>query len=177
LSDSPAALEGAGDRARNGAPRADPLAAAVFALLVLACFAAFFVTQRLKHTPTSVQRFKRTPRFSPYPSGHNKLEQISFKLDRADAVTVTIIDSAGNGVATLLTGYPVPRYKTLSLRWNGRRGPAHGYTLLKTAGGHAYVVPHNRGPLAAAGEYRVKVMLRRQARTVESPWTFTLVGP
>ena len=30
----------------------------MFALLVLACFAAFFLTQRLKHTPTAVQRFQ-----------------------------------------------------------------------------------------------------------------------
>ena len=33
----------------------------VFAVLVLACFVAFFLTQRLKHTPTAVQRFKLTP--------------------------------------------------------------------------------------------------------------------
>lgn len=146
-------------------------------LLVLACFGAFFVTQRLKHTPTSVQHFKRTPRFSPYPSGHNKLEQISFKLDHADAVTVTILDASGNSVATLLEGYAVPRYKQFSLRWNGHRGPAHGYGVAKTTSGHVYVVPRNRGPLAAPGEYRVRVTLRHQGRTVESPWSFTLVGP
>lgn len=153
------------------------LARSVFALLVVACFGAFFVTQRLKHTPTSVQHFKRTPRFSPYPSGHNKLEQISFKLDHADAVTVTILDASGNSVATLLEGYAVPRYKQFSLRWNGHRGRAHGYSLQKTSTGHAFLVPHNRGPLAAPGEYRVRVTLRHQARTVESPWSFTLVGP
>ena len=32
----------------------------VFALLVIACFAALLVTQRLKHTPTLVQDFKLT---------------------------------------------------------------------------------------------------------------------
>ena len=48
----------------------DRLARAVFALLVVACFAAFFVTQRLKHTPTAVQAFKLTPFFSPTRAGH-----------------------------------------------------------------------------------------------------------
>ena len=41
--------------------------AAVFALLVAACFVAFFLTQHLKHTPTAVQVFKLTPFFSPTP--------------------------------------------------------------------------------------------------------------
>ena len=52
----------AGDGRRGTRRTADPLARVVFALLVLACFAAFFLTQRLKHTPTAVQRFKLTPR-------------------------------------------------------------------------------------------------------------------
>jgi len=178
LSERPAAVEGGEDLGcGRAAPRVDPLAAVVFASLVLACLAAFFVTQRLKHTPTTVQRFKRTPRFSPYPSGHGELEQISFKLARADTVTVTIVDSSGDGVATLVSGFPVPRYKQFSLRWNGRRGPAHGYTVAHTAAGHAFIVAHNRGPLAPPGEYRVRVALHDQSRTVESPWTFTLVGP
>ena len=46
----------------------DRPARTVFALLVIACLAAFFVTQRLKHTPTAVQLFKLTPRFSPTPA-------------------------------------------------------------------------------------------------------------
>src|SRR5262249_17884676 len=53
----------------RGLTATDRVARAVFALLVAACFAAFFVTQRLKHTPTAVQMFKLTPFFSPSPSG------------------------------------------------------------------------------------------------------------
>ncbi len=177
MSEAPVALEGGGNGDRGWSPAADPLVRGVFAALVLACLGAFFLTQRLKHTPTPVQHFKRTPRFSPYPSGHNKLEQISFKLARADAVTVTVLDAADDPVATLVEGYPVPRYKQFSLRWNGRRGPAHGYEIQRTSSGHAYLVARNRGPLAPPGEYRVRVTLRDQARTLESPWTFTLVGP
>jgi hypothetical protein len=134
--------------------RTDPLARAVFALLVLGCFAAFFVTQRLKHTPTAVQRFQLTPVFSPTPTGHIKEELISFKLAKGDEVTVTIVDSAENTVATLVRDRPVVRYKQFSLRWNGVTGT---------------------GRPASAGEYRVRVDLREQHRSVFSPRSFTLV--
>ena len=148
----------------------------VFALLVLACLAAFFITQRLKHTPTSVQNFKLTTRFSPFPAGGLKQEGISFKLARADAVTVTIIDSTGDLVATLVRAYPVQRYKQFSLRWNGRRGPALGYGNVTTGSGRTILVPVNRGAIAPPGEYRVRVSLRHRSVPVLSPRSFTLVG-
>lgn len=129
----------------------------VFALLVLACFAAFFVTQRLKHTPTAVQLFKLTPVFSPTPAGHIKEELISFKLADAEAVTVTIVNAAGDTVSTLVRNRPVPRYKQFKLRWNGDRD---------VAGASAP---------APAGEYRVHVHLLKLRRWVYSPRSFTLV--
>ena len=148
----------------------------VFALLVLACFAAFFVTQRLKHTPTAVQSFKLTPFFSPTPTGHIKAERISFKLAKADEVTVTILNASGDVVATLVRDLHVARYKPLSLRWNGRRGTARRYAVIASTDGHAILLPATEGGLAPAGEYRVRVSLRKQARTVESQRSFTLVG-
>ncbi len=149
----------------------------VFALLVLACVAALFVTQRLKHTPTAVQQFKLTPRFSPTASGQLKQERISFKLARADEVTVTIINAKGDLAATLLRDRPVPRYKPFSLRWNGRLGTARRYAVLQGAHGRTIVLPATDGALAPAGEYRVRVSLREESRTVLSPRSFTLVGP
>ncbi|HTR88581.1 MAG TPA: hypothetical protein VMG62_00555 [Solirubrobacteraceae bacterium] len=151
----------------------------MFALLVLACFAAFFITQRLKHTPTVLQSPELTPRFSPTAAGPAREERISFKLAHADAVTVTILDGAGNTVATLVRDWRVARYKQFSLRWNGRRGEPRGYTIVRVPsrrapGGVASVLPLNRGPLAGAGEYRVRVSLRRQHRTINYPRTFTL---
>jgi hypothetical protein len=177
LSDAPLDRGGGGGASRARAPATDPLARGAFALLVLACLVAFFVTQRLKHTPTPVQKFKRTPRFSPYPSGHDKQEQISFRLAHADAVTVTIIDTTGDVVATLVSDRAVPRYKQFSLRWNGRRGRPAGYDLLTTPGGRTILVPRNHGAIAPAGEYRVRVFLRHQDKTVLSPLSFTLVAP
>ena len=153
----------------------DRPAQVVFGLLVLACFAAFFVTQRLKHTPTAVQSFRLTPFFSPTPSGHIKEERISFKLAKADEVTVTVVEAGGAVAATLVRDLPVARYKTVSLRWNGHLGTARGYTLLAGAHGHTIVLANTGGRLAPAGQYRVRLALRRQARTVESPRSFTLV--
>ena len=152
----------------------DRVARAVFALLVIACVAAFFVTQRLKHTPTAVQLFQLTPFFLPTPSSHIKQERISFRLARSDVVTVTIVDSAGAEVATLVRGKPVTRYKQFSLRWNGRLGAARGYTVLAGTNGRTSLEPANDGPLAPAGEYRVRVSLRKEGRSVLSPRSFTL---
>jgi len=163
------------EEAEGGTTSIDPLAGTVFALLVLACFAAFFVTQRLKHTPTVVQRFDHSTAFSPSSPGYLHQEHISFRLASADEVTVTIIDSGGNTVATLVRDHPVPRYKPFSLRWNGRRGTARAYGEVVTPRGYRSLVPYTLGSLAPAGEYRVRVHLRRQNRTVTSPWTFSLV--
>lgn len=149
----------------------------VFTLLVIACFAAFFITQRLKHTPTAVQAFQLTPRFSPTPAGHIKEEHISFKLARADRVTVSILDSTGATVATLVRDRRVPRYKQLSLRWNGRLGEARTSRTHREASGHSFIEPANAGALAPAGEYRVRVTLREQHRAVRSPRSFELIYP
>ncbi|MGO9489878.1 MAG: hypothetical protein ACLQBB_12720 [Solirubrobacteraceae bacterium] len=171
-----AAAAGAQDAgAGEGGGRVDPLASAVFAALVVACFLAFFITQRLKHTPTAVQQFDLTPYFSPTPTGHHRQEQISFKLAHAETVTVSVIDSSGDTVATLLRRRPVPRYKRLSLRWNGRRGTALTYTTQTTANGHPYLLPDNTGRPAPAGEYRVRLDLSGQPSPVLSPHSFTLV--
>ena len=88
------------------------------------------------------------------------------------------MNSAGGEVATLTHEAPVPRYKQFSLRWNGRLGPPHGYALL-VSGKHGRVslLPANLGPLAPAGDYRVRVSLHRERRAVLSPRSFTLVRP
>jgi hypothetical protein len=176
LTEPPAGVDEGRGRARAAAPGGDPLARSVFALLVLACFAAFLITQRLKHTPTAVQDFELTPFFSPYPTGHVKQAAISFKLAQANEVTVTIVDSDGDTVATLVRDHPVARYKQFSLRWNGRRGSARRYLRTFTPRGLPIVVPVNEGAIAPTGEYRVRVALHRHS-SVLSPLSFTLVAP
>lgn len=152
------------------------MAQIVFALVVVACFAAFLITQHLKHTPTAVGNVMMTSSFSPPGPPPEGQEAISFKLEKADEVTVSIIDSAGNTVATLVHDYPVARYKQFSLRWNGRRGYPHGYTDLRSPTGRVILLPENTGALAGTGEYRVRVSLRGQDREVLLPRSFTLMA-
>jgi hypothetical protein len=169
------AAAGAGSGEPSGVA-GDPLGRVVFAVLVVACFGAFFLTQRLKHTPTIIQSPKVLPYFSPYPGGHQPLEEISFKPADADEATVTIIDTNGDTVATLLNDLPVKRYKTVSLRWNGRRGKAHGYMLLSSPSGKTHsILPRITGPLAPPGEYRIRISLRHHGHPVNLPYSFTLV--
>jgi hypothetical protein len=176
LSDAGAVPAGGPAHAESPRPGSDPLARVLFALLVLACLAAFLVTQRLKHSPTPVQEFRLTPYFSPYPSGHLKEAAISFKLARSESVTITIIDSAGNAVATLVRDRPLVRYKIFSLRWNGRRGEAHRYVVTHTPHGLPIVTAINDGPIAPAGEYRVRFDLSGHS-PVYSTESLTLVAP
>jgi hypothetical protein len=176
LTEAPAGADDRGGLDLAPAPGSDPLARLVFALLVLACFAAFLITQRLKHTPTAVQEPKLTPFFSPYPTGHVKQASIAFKLANAEAVTVTIVNSSGSTVATLVRAHPVARYKAFSLRWNGHRGTARRYSTLTSPGGLTILAPENDGPLAPAGEYRVQVGLRHHS-PVLLPLSTTLVAP
>ncbi len=175
--EGPPARPPAGARAPAAAPGGDPLARIVFALLVLACLAAFLITQRLKHTPTAIHEYKLATAFSPYPGGNMPLEAISFELANAEDATVTIVDSAGNTVATLVRDYPVPRYKWFSLRWNGRRGTARRYGHQLTPSGRSVLVPETEGKLAPPGEYRVEVDLRHRGQHVPLSRSFAMVRP
>jgi hypothetical protein len=148
------------------------LARIVFAALVLACFAAFAITQHLKHTPTVVQNFKMTGHFAPRTRGRHALEHLSFRIAHSDEVTVTIEDASGNIVATLLRERPLARYTQLSLVWDGRRGPTSAPSGDGTP--RNPLLPRDHGQLAGAGEYRVRVSLREQHRTVQSPRSFQL---
>jgi hypothetical protein len=166
-----ASVAAGGSQGATRGPTAGRLAGAVFAVLVVACFAAFGVTQRLKHTPTVVQNFERTTAFYPtrraaagchgrVPRGlvgaSKRIEYVSFKPAQADTVTVAVVNAAGGEEATLVRDLPVERYKQVSLCWNGQRGP------------------RQRGGLAPRGEYRLRVSLRSQDHPVYSPVSFVL---
>ena len=68
------------------------VAGAVFAVLVVATFGAFFLAQRLKHTPTVVQQFTVRPQLSPNGDGRFETAAFAFKLKQADDVTLIRLD-------------------------------------------------------------------------------------
>jgi len=148
----------------------------VFAALVVASVAAFAATQRLKHTPTVVQRFTHSPFFVPHSTGIHDQERLSFRIASADEVTVTIVNSSGAVVATLVHDRPLARYTPLRLRWSGRTGGATGYTVVEASRAIPALVPTLPGAVAPAGEYRMVVSLRGQRREVTSPWSFRLLA-
>jgi hypothetical protein len=164
----------AGGAARAESQQAQVLARVVFAVLVFACFVAFVLTQRLKHTPTPVQNFEADKFFHPTSTpaaacrgkvphslvnSSERVEYLSFKPAQAERVTVEIIDSGERSVATIVRGLPAARYKQLSLCWNGQLGATQ------------------RGGLAPSGEYRIQVKLLDSKRTVKSTKTFKLEAP
>jgi hypothetical protein len=177
LTEAAAGVDGRRERTGAAAPGSEPLARVVFTLLVVACFAAFLITQRLKHTPTAVHSYMLAYAFSPYPGGQPKLEAIAFELANSEAVTVRIVDDAGNTVATLVRDYSLVRYKQFSLRWNGRRGTALHDSHLVTPNGRRILVAEPAGTLAPPGEYRVGVSLRGRGQQVLLPRSFALVRP
>jgi hypothetical protein len=123
--------------------RTETLTRVVFALLVAATFAAFFVTQRLKHSPTLVQAATAVP-YIYQAKGHRKA-LISFKIKRADRVTLTVVGPNGDDIDTLASDVGMPAYQQESFRWRGR-----------TSSGH----------LAPYGVYTIRVRLRDAGRSV-----------
>lgn len=151
---------------RAAAP--DPLAGVVFALLVLACIGAFFLTQRLKHTPTAVGSIRLTASFTPTAAAQGPSERISFHIIKTDRVTVSVVDSANDTVATIISAHPLRRYKRLLMYWNGHRGPCPAPSAESCASTES-------GPLAAPGFYRLRITLLDQHRTLYSPESFRLL--
>lgn len=136
-----AATSPAAGRAPTGAPT-PRLTRAVFGLLVIATFAAFFVTQRLKHSPTLVQAATAIPYI--YPARGHRRAVISFKIRQADEVTVTVVGPNGDDIDTLASGAQMPAYQQRAFSWRGVTG----------AGRHA--------PL---GLYTIRIRLRRAGRS------------
>ena len=64
----------------------------IFGVLVAATFAAFFVAQWLKNAPSVVQQFPATYVFSPNRDGRKDRAHVTFKVKKADNVTVELVD-------------------------------------------------------------------------------------
>ena len=151
--------------------RPSVLATCVLALLVVVSITSFFVIQRLKHTPTAVQGFERTPSFSPtaIPAAScraplsraevlasKRLEYFSFRTAHTERVSVSVISRSGRLIARIVNHLPLHAYRRVSLCWNGQRGASES------------------GGLVSAGEYRLQIGLSPSGREVDSPLVFML---
>jgi hypothetical protein len=118
----------------------------VFGALVVATFAAFFVTTKLKRSPPVVEQLTFRRHFSPNGDGRLDIERIAFRLKRSDDVTVSIVSASGDRVATIVDDARLSAGRH-RFSWDGR-GP---------------------DGKVADGEYHIRVGLRRQGRVVTSP--------
>ncbi len=92
----------------------------VFGLLLVACFGAFFVSQRLKQSPRVVRALTITSEFSPNGDNRRERASIRFQVKESDDVAVRIIDANGDAVRTLLDDRRVAAGKRVQLFWDGR---------------------------------------------------------
>ena len=123
------------------------LATALFAVLVVATFAAFFVAQRLKNSPTLLQEFRADPVLSPNQDGRKDRARVRFLLKRADTVTIAVVDRDGDEVRELLST-ETPAYREVRATWDGR---------------------DDDGERVADGIYRYRIALQEQGRSLIFP--------
>jgi hypothetical protein len=127
---------------------ARPVVRVVFALLVLATIAAFFVTQQLKSEFPLVIRFAAAPRhFSPNGDGYRDTVKVGFDLSGNATVSFAILDSEGNEVRTLVDDRALPGDHKYRYRWNGR---------------------DDDGRRVPDGIYRMRVVRRDEGRVINS---------
>jgi hypothetical protein len=127
---------------------ARPLVRAVFALLVVATVAAFFVTQQLKSETPLVLRFAAQPKqFSPNADRYRDTTEVGFDLSEPAAVTFSIMDGEGNEVRRIVDNRALAGDEKHRFRWNGR---------------------DDDGGLVPDGVYRMRVVRRDEGRVIDS---------
>jgi hypothetical protein len=132
------------------------LAAAVFALLVVATVAAFAWSQRLKRDPLVLDRvslrpvpyLKGTPPMRAFvPHGNCRFDRmrIRFRTTVSDKGDVQVVKPGGKLIVTLARGTFLKRYSFHTFYWDGRT--------------------RNDG-IAPPGRYKLRVKLLGQDRTL-----------
>ena len=133
-------------------------AAVVFALLVLATVAAFAYAQQKKRDPLIVDRVElgnTRHTFNPRGASCKKRRlRIKFRTTTSNDATIEVVRQPGGElVRTLARERFLKRYSYHLLAWNG---------------------VDDAGELAAAGRYRLRVLLEDEARTLVLPGTIRL---
>jgi hypothetical protein len=120
---------------------------AVFACLFLATGGAFVATQRLKRSTPIVERVFFYQWVSPNRDGRKDEVKLRFDLPRAQRVTVSLVNAAGDVVRTLAEDRFLGE-GTKSFTWDGRT---------------------DGGIVAPDGIYRLRIGLREEGRSVTAP--------
>jgi flagellar hook assembly protein FlgD len=87
--------------------------------LLVACAAAFAITEHLKLIKSPIYDTRVTKVFSPVCGCATDQAEIGFTLRRADSLTVAIVDAAGKTVDTLATAQ-AERRGAVAFHWDGR---------------------------------------------------------
>jgi FlgD Ig-like domain len=125
-----------------------PLVRAVFAVLVVATIAAFFVTQQLKGEFPLVIRFATKPvNFSPNGDRERDQVRIGFDLSEPAEVTFLVVDSDGNEVRRLVDGERLAGDTKHRYTWDGT---------------------DDDGDPVPDGTYRMRVVRRDESRVINS---------
>jgi hypothetical protein len=131
-----------------------PLVRVVFALLVLATIAAFFVTQQLKSEFPLVIRFAtKPPHFSPNGDHYRDSSTVGFDLSEPAEVTFSITDGEGNEVRRIVDERRLAGDTKHRFPWDGR---------------------DDEGRAVRDGTYRMRVVRRDESRVINSTKEITV---
>ena len=120
-------------------------AAIAFAVLILATFGAFVVASRLKAAPAELSDIQRAKSFSPNGDGRLDVERIRFQSGFDDRAAVDIVDADGARVKRVADDLRLRPDATAEVTWDGRE---------------------DDGRTAPDGQYRMRLVLRREGRAV-----------
>lgn len=109
--------------------------------------AAFAVTEELKLERSPITGTRIPTAFSPTCRCPEAVARITFRLRKSDSVTATVLDSDGDPVQKIASGFDAPK-GFLKLRWNGR---------------------NQAGGLVPEGGYKVQIHLARRHETITIP--------
>src|SRR5215212_9407459 len=131
-----------------------PIVRAVFAVLVVATVAAFFLTQQLKGDFPLVIRFATKPaHFSPNGDGYRDTTRIGFDLSEPASVSFMVVDAEGTEVRRIVGGRRLAGDAKHRFEWDGRDDDGNG-------------VPD--------GTYRMRVVRRDESRVIDSQKEITV---
>jgi N,N-dimethylformamidase beta subunit-like, C-terminal/FlgD Ig-like domain len=120
----------------------------VFAVLVVATIAAFFVTQQLKGEFPLVIRFATKPaHFSPNGDGYRDTSTIGFDLSEPASVSFMVIDAEGTEVRQVVSDRRLAGDAKHRFTWDGR---------------------NDEGSVVPDGTYRMRVVRRDESRVIDS---------